>query len=136
MSLSLIAVVAVVTSLALVMSAATRGADGAGSGIGPSPPPDFVDIHDVPRNAPPVPGPGASTGTFTEDCGRNAEGHRNADNLVTGRLRRRARAQQGTQAQQHEHHGPYHPAAIVPGVAARGPIPRCDLGAFPHLSHL
>ncbi|MDX3215708.1 DUF1996 domain-containing protein [Streptomyces sp. ME01-24h] len=81
MSLSLIAVVAVVTSLSLVMSAATWGAHRAGPGIGPSPR-DFVDIRDVPRNAPPAPGPGASIGTFTEDCGRNAEGHRNADNLV------------------------------------------------------
>jgi hypothetical protein len=32
----------------------------------------------------PAPGPGASTGTFSEDCGRNQSGlHRNADNLVT-----------------------------------------------------
>ncbi|MGY0235513.1 DUF1996 domain-containing protein [Longispora urticae] len=42
-----------------------------------------VDLADVPP-APPAPPtlPGASTGTFTWDCGRNAEGHRNADNMI------------------------------------------------------
>lgn len=80
-SLSLVALVAVVAALALVASAGTRSAYGTGSAIGPFPR-DFVDIHDVPPGAPLAPGPGAATGTFTEDCGRNAEGHRNADNLV------------------------------------------------------
>jgi hypothetical protein len=34
---------------------------------------------------PPAPraGPAASTGTFTSDCGRNVEGHRNSDNFIT-----------------------------------------------------
>ena len=34
----------------------------------------------------------ASTGSFTSDCGRNADGHRNSDNFITapGRLQRRA----------------------------------------------
>ncbi|MFJ9029485.1 DUF1996 domain-containing protein [Streptomyces sp. NPDC102274] len=82
LSLSLIAVVAVVAALSLVVSAGSRDTNGAGLDIGPFPE-DFVDINHVPRSTPPAPGPGASTGTFTEDCGRNAQGrHRNADNLV------------------------------------------------------
>lgn len=45
---------------------------------------DFVDIRDVPRtpDRPPAPGPDASTGSVVVDCGRNAEGHYNEDNLV------------------------------------------------------
>jgi hypothetical protein len=56
---------------------------------GPTPYPgvpaaDYVPIGSVPRGpAPAAAAPGASTGSFTEDCGRNAGGqHRNADNLV------------------------------------------------------
>ncbi|MEU8926085.1 DUF1996 domain-containing protein [Kitasatospora sp. NPDC048545] len=44
---------------------------------------DYVAIADVgtqPRAAPP--GPDAATGSYTEDCGRNEQGHRNADNVV------------------------------------------------------
>lgn len=37
-------------------------------------PPDRIDIRSVP--------PAASTGSYTVDCGRNEEGHRNSDNLV------------------------------------------------------
>ncbi|KJK55506.1 DUF1996 domain-containing protein [Saccharothrix sp. ST-888] len=61
--------------------------------------PDFVRITDVPVQQPPAPpGPGASTGaatstdtatatgaatgSYTEDCGRDQEGHRNSDNVV------------------------------------------------------
>ncbi|MFE2432544.1 DUF1996 domain-containing protein [Streptomyces sp. NPDC059373] len=43
---------------------------------------DFTDIAAVPLTPVPAPGPDASTGTVTEDCGRNDEGHYNADNLV------------------------------------------------------
>lgn len=87
LALSLFALVAVVAALSLVVSAGTRDAVGAESGVGPFPR-DFVDIRHVPRAVPPTPGPGASTGTLTEDCGRNEEGHRNADNLVVSpRLR-------------------------------------------------
>lgn len=42
----------------------------------------YVDISAVPATAVPADGPDASTGSFTEDCGRNENGHRNADNLV------------------------------------------------------
>ncbi|MFD9454500.1 DUF1996 domain-containing protein [Streptomyces sp. NPDC059985] len=44
----------------------------------------YVDIREVPREAaPPTPtGPEGSPGTVTVDCGRNAEGHYNEDNLV------------------------------------------------------
>jgi hypothetical protein len=48
-----------------------------------SPSSTFVRIGDV--TAQPLaatPGPGASTGSYAEDCGRNEEGHRNADNVV------------------------------------------------------
>ncbi|MFF3649183.1 DUF1996 domain-containing protein [Streptomyces sp. NPDC002181] len=44
---------------------------------------DYVDIRDVPPGpGDPVPGPDASTGTVTVDCGRNEEHHYNEDNLV------------------------------------------------------
>ncbi|MET9608199.1 DUF1996 domain-containing protein [Streptomyces sp. NPDC006512] len=44
----------------------------------------YVDIREVPRDAapPPAAGPEGSSGTVTVDCGRNAEGHYNEDNLV------------------------------------------------------
>ncbi|MGW1024038.1 DUF1996 domain-containing protein [Streptomyces sp. NPDC002577] len=42
----------------------------------------YVGIASVARVVSPAAGPDASTGTFTEDCGRNENGHRNADNLV------------------------------------------------------
>ncbi|MGA5699912.1 DUF1996 domain-containing protein [Peterkaempfera bronchialis] len=48
------------------------------------PPQDYVDLRTVAPAAPAPPnGPDASTGSFAEDCGRNAEGHRNSDNVVT-----------------------------------------------------
>ncbi|KOU53938.1 hypothetical protein ADK54_03325 [Streptomyces sp. WM6378] len=44
---------------------------------------DFVDIRSVrPNVATPRPGRGASTGTFTSDCGRNQNGKRNPDNVI------------------------------------------------------
>lgn len=44
---------------------------------------DFVDITKVaPATPAPRPGPDASTGLYQEDCGRNANHHRNADNMV------------------------------------------------------
>ncbi|MFC4560636.1 DUF1996 domain-containing protein [Nocardiopsis mangrovi] len=44
---------------------------------------DFVPIGDVPEGPPPAPaGPDASAGSFTSECGRNEEGHYNADNPV------------------------------------------------------
>ncbi|GAA3776910.1 DUF1996 domain-containing protein [Streptomyces phyllanthi] len=42
----------------------------------------YVDIAAVPRAPAPATGPGASTGSFTVDCGRNEEDHYNADNVV------------------------------------------------------
>jgi hypothetical protein len=45
---------------------------------------DYVDITSVPRSAPPPkPIAGAATGSFTEQCGTDADGrHRNPDNVV------------------------------------------------------
>ncbi|WP_406194956.1 DUF1996 domain-containing protein [Kitasatospora sp. NBC_01560] len=49
----------------------------------PAPPADYVAISAVSAEAAPEPaGPDASTGSYAEDCGRNREGHRNADNVV------------------------------------------------------
>jgi hypothetical protein len=42
---------------------------------------DYLPIAAAPATSVPVPGPGASVGTFTSDCGRNLDGHRNADNF-------------------------------------------------------
>ena len=45
---------------------------------------DYVAIEAAPALPPaPRPGPAASIGTFTAQCGRNAEGHRNSDNFIT-----------------------------------------------------
>ncbi|MFE2409943.1 DUF1996 domain-containing protein [Kitasatospora sp. NPDC059408] len=53
---------------------------------GPEPAAGFVDITAVAVAAPAPPsaaaGPDASTGSYAQDCGRNQEGHRNADNVV------------------------------------------------------
>ncbi|MCD0484775.1 DUF1996 domain-containing protein [Streptacidiphilus sp. ASG 303] len=50
---------------------------------GPVPAPGWsVDIREVAPMADPPPAPGASTGSWTEDCGRNEEHHRNTDNVV------------------------------------------------------
>ncbi|WP_373317102.1 DUF1996 domain-containing protein [Streptomyces sulfonofaciens] len=87
LSLSVFALVSVVAALSLVVTSGSRGASGVSAEVGPSPR-DFIDIRDVARSAEPAPGPDASTGTFTEDCGRNQDEHRNADNLVASpRLR-------------------------------------------------
>ncbi|MBM9506332.1 DUF1996 domain-containing protein [Streptomyces sp. KK5PA1] len=44
---------------------------------------DFTDIQEVaPDSAPPAAQAGAATGTYSEDCGRDEEGHHNADNVV------------------------------------------------------
>ncbi len=45
-------------------------------------PGDRVDIRDVPATTAPAVGKGASTGSYTEDCGRDEENHRNSDNVV------------------------------------------------------
>ncbi|WP_328296728.1 DUF1996 domain-containing protein [Streptomyces sp. NBC_00435] len=47
-------------------------------------PADYVDIREVPPGpaGPGANGPDASTGRVSVDCGRNAEGHYNEDNLV------------------------------------------------------
>lgn len=46
---------------------------------------EFVAIEEVPRqeSAGPAVGPDASTGSFSSPCGRNENGHRNHDNMVT-----------------------------------------------------
>ncbi|MBT2447713.1 DUF1996 domain-containing protein [Streptomyces sp. ISL-43] len=69
---------------AAVLGAARVGgprpaAPGAGAGPG-----DFVDIREVPPGPaePRASGPDASTGRVSVECGDNAEGHYNEDNLV------------------------------------------------------
>lgn len=59
------------------------GPRGPAAGAGPVAA-DFVDIEEVPVQPaePPAGGPQASTGRVSLDCGRNAEGHYNEDNLV------------------------------------------------------
>ncbi|MEU9147632.1 DUF1996 domain-containing protein [Streptomyces sp. NPDC048349] len=53
------------------------------AGAGPAPS-DYADLRDVPPASEPDPAPGAegSAGSVVVDCGRNAEGHYNEDNLV------------------------------------------------------
>ncbi|MFS8097606.1 DUF1996 domain-containing protein [Lentzea alba] len=65
---------------ALVVATTSSGesalADGADKGL-------FVDITKVQPNVrKPRPGNGATTGTFTVDCGRNENGHFNPDNFI------------------------------------------------------
>ncbi|WP_411102810.1 DUF1996 domain-containing protein [Streptomyces sp. cmx-4-9] len=69
--------------LAAVLGASRSGGPQRGSGAGPAPF-DQVDIRAVAPDAGPAParGPDASTGSAAVDCGRNAEGHYNEDNLV------------------------------------------------------
>jgi hypothetical protein len=44
---------------------------------------DFIPIGQVPpQSPPPVVEPNASTGTFVSPCGRNENGHHNADNVI------------------------------------------------------
>ncbi|MFF4698486.1 DUF1996 domain-containing protein [Streptomyces chattanoogensis] len=63
-----------------------QGQQAPGGPGGPSPD-DFADITTVQPNAgePPFAAPkgnGASTGTFTSECGRNEDGHFNSDNVI------------------------------------------------------
>ncbi|WP_341874862.1 DUF1996 domain-containing protein [Streptomyces albofaciens] len=61
------------------------GTPGSSAGPGQSAPAagDFADIRSAgPGPRPPRNGPGASTGTFTSDCGRNEERHNNPDNFI------------------------------------------------------
>ncbi|MFJ2770618.1 DUF1996 domain-containing protein [Streptomyces sp. NPDC087300] len=68
--------------LTLFLGAATFGADG-GTPAHNAPAADqYVDVGSVPRTTVPAAGPDAATGSMTVDCGRNEEGHYNADNLV------------------------------------------------------
>jgi hypothetical protein len=57
----------------------------AGSVVRPGPiAADYLPIVEVPvAPGAPAPGPDASTGSFSSPCGRNAEGHRNSDNVIT-----------------------------------------------------
>ena len=82
MSLMALGLIAVVLAAVVVVMATGRGRTAAGAaGVGPFAG-DFTDIREVAVTAAPAPGPGASTGTVTESCGRDEEGHRNSDNLV------------------------------------------------------
>ncbi|PRX51298.1 uncharacterized protein DUF1996 [Prauserella shujinwangii] len=75
-----IALALAVGGLAVVTTAGDPGRAGADDTAGD---PRYVDITTVAPNVDPVPpGADASTGTFTVDCGRNEEGHFNADNVI------------------------------------------------------
>ncbi len=78
-----VVVAAAVCVLVGTFVAAQVGSGHAGHDDGPNGT-DYVDIRSVaPAAAAPKPVAGASTGTFTEDCGTDADGaHRNADNVV------------------------------------------------------
>lgn len=73
-----VAAVVLLAGTALVVVRAAERDDG-----GP-PSDDYIAVQDVQAvPATPVPtGPDASTGSFTSDCGRNENGHINADNFV------------------------------------------------------
>jgi hypothetical protein len=81
LSLTAFAVMVATAAVLLVTTAGPPHAAGAASRNGPFPA-DFIDIRHVPKSVPATPGPNASTGTVTEDCGRDEENHRNDDNLV------------------------------------------------------
>ncbi|MFG2664998.1 DUF1996 domain-containing protein [Streptomyces sp. NPDC048387] len=67
--------------LGLGLTAAVLGATRAAAPASVAGP--YVDLRRVPPGpAEPAPGPGASTGRVTVECGRNEEGHWNEDNLV------------------------------------------------------
>jgi hypothetical protein len=77
--------VATLAGFALLMSAVTAPAAGHQHAVHAGPvAADYVAIEAAVA-APPAArtGPAASTGAFTARCGRNAEGHRNSDNLIT-----------------------------------------------------
>ncbi|WP_329131871.1 DUF1996 domain-containing protein [Streptomyces sp. NBC_01476] len=80
-SLTAFAVAALSVAVLLITGTSTRHAAAAAPRTGPFPA-DFTHIRQVPRTPAPVPGPDASTGTFSEQCGRDTDNHRNADNLV------------------------------------------------------
>ncbi|GGZ31413.1 hypothetical protein GCM10010387_26690 [Streptomyces inusitatus] len=44
---------------------------------------EYAELADFPVASDPPPGPDASTGVFTEECGRNERGQYNTDNVVT-----------------------------------------------------
>ncbi|MFD3546939.1 DUF1996 domain-containing protein [Streptomyces sp. NPDC058655] len=71
---------------AAVLGASRAGGQHAGRAAGGPAPSDYVDMGRVPQgSAPREPspsGPDASTGSVVVECGRNAEGHYNEDNLV------------------------------------------------------
>ncbi|WP_017237291.1 DUF1996 domain-containing protein [Streptomyces sp. SS] len=71
-------------ALTVAILGASDGGAPHGAASATAAPGDFVDILDVPaaKGEPPPPGPDASTGTVTVDCGRNEEEHYNEDNLV------------------------------------------------------
>lgn len=82
-SASLVVAAAVCVLVGTFVAGQLSGAAHAGHDAGPNGT-DYVDI----RSAPPAPAPpkaiaGASTGSYTENCGTDADGaHRNADNVI------------------------------------------------------
>ena len=79
-----VASIAVAALVATMVTAPPPQAVGHG-GLHPGPvAADYLPIAAVPAvPGAPAPGPGASTGSFTSNCGHNVEGHRNSDNVIT-----------------------------------------------------
>lgn len=70
-------------AIAVGAVAVTTATTDTGKAVAEADPARYVDITTVPPNVrQPNAGQGASTGTFTVDCGTNEEGHFNADNVI------------------------------------------------------
>jgi hypothetical protein len=72
----------VVVVLTLVVVAACGAPATTGTGNSGARAADYVDISGVPVAPPPPAQPGGSTGTWRIECGRDAQGIHNSDNLV------------------------------------------------------
>jgi len=117
----------------LLVTGATVAVVAARAATGPDPASARWALGDVtpdrmqPVPPSPAPGPDASTGSWTEDCGRNTERHRNADNMVV------AEGQVGAAQHRHDYVGntsadAHSTAASL--AAASTTCPDGDLSAF------
>jgi hypothetical protein len=84
---------------------------------------DYVAIERVPRLPPEPPaGPDASTGTFVSPCGVNANGHLNADNVIT------APGRPGAAGHGHEYVGNVSTNAYATDASLAGAMTTCANG--------